>query len=65
MMIWEAIEVILQTKGNFLKLGNDKEWREKDQLNYLGGKIEQLTGSVEMKKNIIKDNIKIFSIGEL
>ena len=42
-MIWEAITVIFQTKGNFLKLGNDKEWRMKDQFkNYLGGKIEQL-----------------------
>lgn len=44
MMIWKAAAVIFQTKGNFLELGNDKEWRENDQFkNYLGDTIEQLT----------------------
>lgn len=43
-MIWEAVAMTFQTEGNFSKLGNDKEWREKDQFkSYLGGKIEQLT----------------------
>ena len=64
-MIWEVVAVIFQTKGNFLKPGNDKNGEERTNLRTIQEvKLNNLlTGSVEVKE-YNQGNIKMFGIGE-